>query len=126
MDSMTPPERTTLLLVEDNDMLRQLLSRALRRDTQRVLIAGNAAAALDIYENFGRAIALVISDVRLPSMGGVELAREIRRRDPQQPILLISGDFSEPTGFDELEKPFTIDALTQKVEATIAGAASLV
>ncbi|MDX6439832.1 MAG: hypothetical protein QOF45_2415 [Gaiellaceae bacterium] len=106
---------TTVLLVEDNDMVRTLLTRALERADHRVLTAADAERALALVEDYEHHIDVVVSDVRLPSMGGVEFAEELRRRDPELPVLLIGGFDTAATGFPELEKPFTLDALQSKI-----------
>jgi CheY-like chemotaxis protein len=106
----------TVLVVDDDEMLRNLLCRMLERLGRRVLLAANAESALALYQHSEEPIDLVISDARLSGMTGLTLAEELRLRDSEVAILLLSGSFDEPTGdFPELDKPFTLEALQQRI-----------
>ena len=66
---------------------------------------------------------MVVSDVVMPRLGGVELAELIRSRYPKLPVILMSGygpGASELTGIAQLHKPFTIDELLTAVSAALA------
>ncbi len=78
-----------LLLVDDDPELRSMLGMALSDEGYRVLGAGNAEAAL--YELSQHAVDLVLIDIRLPGMNGVELCREIRRR-AKTPIVAVTAE----------------------------------
>ncbi|MGH3073148.1 MAG: response regulator [Gaiellaceae bacterium] len=114
---------TTVLVVEDNDLLRDLLGRTLARLDRRVLVAADADSALALFDHHDARVDLVIADVRLPGMNGPALAAELRRRDPDVGVLLVSGGFdSGPGAFPELDKPFTLEALEQRISEVLAEA----
>jgi two-component system cell cycle sensor histidine kinase/response regulator CckA len=80
-----------VLLVEDEAPLLKLAERALRRAGFDVMSAASAEDALDLLDQGGpRPIALV-SDVVMPGMDGLALAARLRERDPELPVLLVSG-----------------------------------
>jgi len=86
----SPP--ATILLVEDDRPVRKMIVRALKREGYFVLVAENGAAALEVAE--ARAdgeIDLLLTDVVMPEMNGMELAAILRRRDPDLRVLLSSG-----------------------------------
>src|SRR5512134_3276372 len=83
------PDAGKVLLVDDDEALRTAFSRALRRAGHEVVVAKSgreAAATLS-----GQPFELVVSDVRMPDMDGIELLRLVRDRDADLPVLLMSG-----------------------------------
>ena len=122
----------TLLLVEDEATVRQLARKVLTRNGYKVLEAGDGVEALQVFHQHADEIALVITDIIMPSMGGPELVRRLRALRPDLRVLLMSGYTDDATlrrGFsrsDEafLEKPFAPAALAQKVRKMLdAGSA---
>lgn len=108
----------TILLVEDEPAVRQLFSQALARAGYRVHEARNGQEALKVFDQHGETVDLLLTDMRMPFMGGVELARQLRGRRQTLKLLCISGY----TGGNELEfsgdflaKPFSRDQLLAKV-----------
>ena len=81
----------TILLVEDDESIRTLLARVLRRKGYHVIDAGNAGEALLECENLGNTVDLLITDIVMPRMSGVKLAQRLRTRRPELPVLLMSG-----------------------------------
>ncbi len=110
-----PPGR--VLLVDDQDELRQLLRRALLKDRHEVVSASNGRAAVQLAKN--SRFDVVISDVCMPDMGGVELLRELHEHDVDLPVLLVSGSPDLDTAmkaveygaFEYLVKPVALDKL---------------
>ncbi|MBL6454130.1 response regulator [Belnapia sp. T6] len=106
------PGSGPLLLVEDEAPLRRLAERVLARAGHEVLPAESAEAALDLLED-SPPPALLVSDVAMPGMDGVELARRLRQRWPSLPVVLLSG-YAEAAlaadlageGFRFLAKPY--------------------
>ncbi len=80
-----------LLLVEDEDAVRDSLSHILELYSYRVLLAANADEALSLVHKYGLEIRLAIMDIILPGMNGMELAARIRTICPDLPVLFLSG-----------------------------------
>jgi len=121
------PER--ILLVEDEPNVRRIARRILERNGYIVLEASNGAEALRVLERRQEPIALVLTDLVMPEMGGKELASRLRNVSPTPRVLFMSGytedavlrqSVMEP-GAMFLDKPFTFDTLIRKVrEALVA------
>jgi PAS domain S-box-containing protein len=107
-----------VLLVEDDREVASLSQEMLINLGFEVTHAGSAEAALGALKN-GREIDVVFSDVRMPGgMNGVDLAREIRRRNPRLPVVLTTGyavgvSDAEADGFPVLAKPYQLEALSE-------------
>jgi CheY-like chemotaxis protein len=112
------PQRETILLVEDEPAVRQLFSVALTRAGYKVHEARNGQEALKVFDQHGDSVDLLLTDMRMPFMGGAELARQLRTRRRTLKLLCISGyaggNELEFSG-DFLAKPFSRDELLAKV-----------
>lgn len=109
--------QSIILLAEDDDRIRGLLSQVLTRRGYVVLEATDGAEALKLFDLHSGNVHMLLSDVRMPGMTGIELAFELRRRREDLPILLMSGYVSQLTvPFDFIAKPFLLPALLEKVE----------
>ncbi|UGX95973.1 response regulator [Bradyrhizobium barranii subsp. barranii] len=127
--NMVRPKRNNhgrILLVEDDDEVAALVSEMLGQLGYEVTHAASGAAALGALAD-GRAVDLVFSDVMMPGgMNGVELAREIKRRRSDIPVLLTSGyseaavHDAELAGLQILPKPYHIDELAAALSAAKA------
>ena len=111
-------QRETILLVEDEPAVRQLFAQALMRAGYRVHEARNGNEAMKLFDQYGETVDLLLTDMRMPFMGGAELAQQLRARRKTLKLLCISGypggsdlEFSE----DFLAKPFSRDELLAKV-----------
>jgi PAS domain S-box-containing protein len=119
----------TLLLVEDQDAVRELIERMLKEHGYDVLPAGNGADAIDLAARYPGTIHLLIADVILPGMNGRALADALRSTRPKMKVMYISGYSEEIIGrqgvLDShvayLTKPFSQDWLVSKVQETLAG-----
>ena len=118
----------TILLVEDEEGLRQLNARGLSSRGYTVLEAANGVEAIEILEKHGGKVDLVVSDVVMPEMDGPTLLRELRSRDPGLKIIFVSG-YAEDAfqkhlpadgQFAFLAKPFTLKQLVNEVKETLA------
>ncbi|HYA05805.1 MAG TPA: response regulator, partial [Xanthobacteraceae bacterium] len=118
----------TILLVEDEEGLRQLNARGLSSRGYTVLEAGNGVEAIDVLEKSNRRVDLVVSDVVMPEMDGPTLLRALRSRDPALKIIFVSG-YAEDAfqkhlpadgQFAFLAKPFTLKQLVNAVKETLA------
>ncbi|WP_445217203.1 ATP-binding protein [Bradyrhizobium sp. Pa8] len=124
--NMARPKKSNhgrILLVEDDDEVAALVSEMLGQLGYEVTHAASGAAALGALAD-GRAVDLVFSDVMMPGgMNGVELAREIKRRRSDIPVLLTSGyseaavHDAELAGLQILPKPYHIDELAAALGA---------
>ena len=113
-------ERETILVVDDETGIRELIRKILSREGYRVLEAGSAEDGLAAAR--GQKIDLVITDVMLPGINGPELARRMQQAAPQLKALFISGHTGSailPPGAAFLAKPFTLAALLEKVRQTL-------
>lgn len=113
-----------VLLVEDEQAVREFLATALERSGFQVQPAGSGAEALEIFAS--RGFDLVLTDVVMPRMTGVDMVNRLRATNPEIPVLFMSG-YSHETRIEALPgrfipKPFTIDALIDEMRAAIAGA----
>jgi two-component system, cell cycle sensor histidine kinase and response regulator CckA len=118
----------TILLVEDEDGLRQLNARGLASRGYTVLEAANGVEAIEVLERHGGHVDLVVSDVVMPEMDGPTLLRELRSRNPTLKIIFVSG-YAEDAfqkhlpaegQFAFLAKPFTLKQLVNEVKETLA------
>jgi len=111
----------TILVVDDETGIRELIRKILVRERYRVLEAGTAEEALKLSQ--GQSIDLLITDVMLPGIHGPELARRMQQTAPRLKALFISGYTGEekiPAGARFLAKPFTLGALLEKVRESLA------
>jgi CheY-like chemotaxis protein len=86
-----PPGTETVLLVDDEEMLRDLGKRILERSGYTVFAAANGKEALDLYEKERNKISLVILDLIMPEMGGRQCLEELLKIDPQVRVLIATG-----------------------------------
>ncbi|WP_245600330.1 hybrid sensor histidine kinase/response regulator [Sphingomonas jaspsi] len=116
----------TILLVEDEPMVRTVAERALTRHGYTVLTATNGEEALEVIDR-GDEIALMISDVVMPLMDGPTMVREARKTRPDIPILFMSGYAEEQlrksidiANVAFLPKPFSVQELAEAVRKVLA------
>jgi CheY-like chemotaxis protein len=117
----------TILLVEDEEQVRELARRVLQRAGYTVLVAPDAEAASAIADRHPGHIHLLLTDVGLPSANGRELAARLSIHRPAVKVLYVSGTSDgsiarhlllQP-GTDFLEKPFSLDRLLHKVRQVL-------
>ncbi|HEX2250487.1 MAG TPA: PAS domain S-box protein [Gemmatimonadales bacterium] len=119
----------TVLLVEDEAAVRASLRRLLELHGYTVLEARNGAEALKIYEAHEGRVDLVLTDVVMPEMGGLELVDQLRSARPDLKVLIMSGyaeraltsNGSIPKGTGYLEKPFTAEVLMRRLREVLEG-----
>jgi CheY-like chemotaxis protein len=116
----------TILVVEDDNTVRGIMSDALQDLGYRVLVATDARPAIALLQSEHQ-IDLLISDVGLPHVSGRKLAELARNLRPDLKVLFVTGYAAQATvrgdfldvGMDMLTKPFALDALAAKVHAMI-------
>ena len=115
----------TIILVDDDDMLRDLIAQTLTDAGYPVLTAMNGEQALALVSTLNGQLGLVITDVRMPVMDGYQLAENLARLPTAPPVLFISG-FAEghklPGPY--LAKPFLPSALLEQVARMVSAPVS--
>jgi DNA-binding NtrC family response regulator len=130
MEISEPPK--TVLVVDDDPMVRDVETQVLRVEGYKVLAAEGAAEALRLARET-EAIHLLITDFSMPEVDGLELTRRFRAVHPKTPVLLVSGTLplshfrTEPElgRFDFLAKPFQFSELLHKARTLLDAAAPL-
>ena len=121
------PGGETVLLLEDSDMLRPVMRRALEAGGFRVLEAAGADLALDLTRRHRDELSLVIADLMIPGASGARIAEDVRALCPGIAVLLISGALpgeglparaAEAARF--LAKPFTLEQLLAATRDALA------
>jgi PAS domain S-box-containing protein len=117
----------TILLVEDEDGVRNLAQRVLERQGYSIVEARNGKEALDIVEHYGRPIHLVLTDVVMPVMNGQQMVESLRTNLPNVKVIYMSG-YTDDTVFRHginhdlqsfLQKPFLPAELAHKVRSVL-------
>jgi two-component system cell cycle sensor histidine kinase/response regulator CckA len=117
-----------VLLVEDEDSVRNFAVRALKRQGYEVLEAASGVEAMEVVEREEGRIDIVVSDVVMPEMDGPTLLKRLRLRDPQLKVIFVSGypddafrkSLDPDQQFAFLPKPFTLPQLAAKVKEELA------
>jgi CheY-like chemotaxis protein len=120
------PGRETVLLVEDERMVRDLAKQVLSRQGYHVLTAQNGNDALEVCRDFAGTIELLVTDIVMAGMSGPDLARRLESASRVGCVLYISGyagdavlERSGERGVAFLQKPFTPTALARKVREVL-------
>jgi DNA-binding NtrC family response regulator len=125
--SSNPTTAACILVVDDEPGVRRFACQALQRGGYATIEAEDGAEALRILECATPPIGLVLSDIRMPRLDGVQLERTCRERWPTLPVLLMSGEVTRdwvvrlvregaPT---LIRKPFQVDTLLQAVRSIL-------
>lgn len=125
---MTSPGRETMLVVDDEEMVRRLAARILLGEGYHVLDAAGGEDAIRVLQRAFQRIDLVVTDVAMPGIGGRQLGETIFRCWPRVRVLFMSGfpahRMVETGALDPaspfLQKPFTRDQLTRKVKDVLS------
>jgi CheY-like chemotaxis protein len=115
--------KQTILLVEDEDIVRGLLREVLERDGYEVLACAHPDEGIEASRLHGKQIDLLLTDVVMPGMNGRQMANRILETLPELRVVFMSG-YSEhalthegqvDSQFEYLQKPFTLKALSKKL-----------
>jgi CheY-like chemotaxis protein len=118
----------TILLVEDEEEVRKLIAKILRKQGYKVLEASQGKEVFSLCEEQGGPIHLMVTDVVMPEMTGVELAKHIKQVYPEMKVLYMSGYSSDRVAIDHgkvektiefIQKPFTVDRLARKIREVL-------
>jgi PAS domain S-box-containing protein len=118
---------TTILLVEDEPSVRALAKKVLEEAGYGVLPAGNGIEALKIAVDVSRQPALLLTDVVMPEMNGLELAQELKKKWPSMPVVFASGYADQalldraaiPEDASFLQKPYSPELMLEQVAAAL-------
>jgi two-component system, cell cycle sensor histidine kinase and response regulator CckA len=108
----------TILLVDDQDEVRSLVRRILEARGYHVLVAASGDDALRLTVQYTGTIDLLVTDVVMPGMSGLEVALLLAAAHPQMKVLYLSG-YPLEAGVTFLQKPFTAEALARKVREVL-------
>jgi DNA-binding response OmpR family regulator len=125
--------RETVLLVEDEAEVRRMAARSLRAEGYTVLEAADGQEALRMISDRSSEVALVLTDLAMPRLGGLDLSAELARIAPRVPVLFMTGYTSSEAmrrgalrrGYPLIEKPFTPEELATRVRTAVDLAAGV-
>jgi two-component system, cell cycle sensor histidine kinase and response regulator CckA len=119
----------SVLLVDDEGAVRRFAMRVLEREGFKVYEASHGAEALDLLREGMAAVDVVVSDIVMPNLNGVELLLQLKSSHPELPVILMSGyataelaelGIAAPCGV--ITKPFPAERLVAEVQRCIKGA----
>jgi len=111
----------TILVVDDERAIQELMSRVLERRGHRVIVCGDAAAAMNVTDPLD----LLVVDYVLPDVNGRDLTAWLRERRPDLPVILMSGylpspDLAPPPPSTFMQKPMRMGIIVETVERMLA------
>ncbi|HLP16411.1 MAG TPA: ATP-binding protein [Bacteroidota bacterium] len=129
MESAAPGrQRGTILFVDDEHMIREMLTEYLQECGYQVITARNGIEGLEKFTAERSSIDLVITDLGMPEMGGEEFFKRLQTIDPSKPVLISSGyldgisreNFLKMGAIDVLTKPFRFEQIRAIIQAALA------
>jgi len=123
--SQLPKGKETILLVEDEEEVRNLTARMLKKQGYKVLEANEGKSALSFSEQYEGTIDLLVTDVIMPNMNGKALADQLTARRTDIKVLFVSGHIDSmithhgilKPGVEFLQKPYTVETLSNKIRS---------
>ncbi|MFZ0548403.1 MAG: response regulator [Candidatus Promineifilaceae bacterium] len=120
-------ERQTILLVEDNQMTRDAIQQTLELLGYQILATGSGQEAIKLFEDDPETVDLVISDMIMPEMGGIEFYKTLKSRHPNVKVMVATGYPLADNGQELLEsgivgwiqKPFSTSTLAHKLREVL-------
>jgi DNA-binding response OmpR family regulator len=122
-----PMRRTTILVVEDDEMLLELLTSVLEENGYTVRQARDGLESVELFKQYHSEIALVLTDMGLPHLGGWEAFLEMKKIDPNVKTVMASGFLSQSLkaemlragAQDFLQKPYVMTEVIQKIKELV-------
>ena len=126
-DGTVPNGTETILLVEDEDSLREVTRQFLGNKGYTVLVASEPGSAVEAAESSGKQVDLLLTDVILPGSSGVQLAQRLATAYPRMRVLYVSGYTADAivhhgghgSNFAFLSKPFSLPVLARKIRSIL-------
>ena len=118
--------RDVVLCVDDEPIVLRACTTAVALAGFRAVVAENGAAGFESFVNLKHEICMVLSDIIMPGLNGIELAERIVKIDPKMKVLLMSGygdtviDMQGPNPFPLIRKPFIHSVLIARIRALLA------
>jgi DNA-binding NtrC family response regulator len=116
-------EKTVIMVIDDEDIIRNMVRDYLTSKGYEVLLASDGSEALENFQQTGGEVDLVLLDMILPEIGGMEVFKKFRQINPKIKAILTSGyssdipeDEYDETSFSFLQKPFRITELVEKIK----------
>jgi two-component system, cell cycle sensor histidine kinase and response regulator CckA len=127
VENASPEGSETILLVEDEESLREVTCEYLGKKGYTVLVASEPESAIEVVQGCTRPIDLLLTDVILPGGSGVQLAQRLAADYPQMRVLYVSGYTADAivhhgghdSNFAFLSKPFSLPALARKIRSIL-------
>lgn len=121
--------RRTILLAEDDTMVRPVLVAFLSRQGYKVLEAGDGLEALELWESRRPEVGILLTDMMMPGMTGLELGKSLRISEPELPVIIVSGvhpadrraQEMQDLGFQFVLKPYDGFKLCALIENSLQG-----
>ncbi len=120
-----PKTRGTILIVDDEADMLWFISKMYQPLGYETLTAGSGMEALKIVEECGEKIDLIILDLKMPGMGGIEVLKSIRKHHPKLPVIILTALRDKEQECEELgieafiKKPYSMKDLNGRIEAVI-------
>ncbi|MDI7276649.1 MAG: response regulator, partial [Anaerolineae bacterium] len=118
------PERRTVLIVDDDPPIREMLTDFLREEGYEILLASDGAGALDLLRKSAERIDLALLDVRLPDVQGLEILRAMADKGLELPVIVMTAHGTSSTAihsmqlgaYDYLTKPIDLNQLGMTIK----------
>ena len=120
-----PKIRGTILIVDDEEDMLWFIPTMYEPLGYKVLTAGSGMEALKVVEEYGEKIDLIVLDLKMPGMGGIEVLKSIRKNYPNLPVIILTAlrdkkEECEPLGIEAfMTKPYSMKDLNARIEAVI-------
>jgi two-component system cell cycle sensor histidine kinase/response regulator CckA len=123
-----PAPKKTILLAEDDSLIRELVHEYLKGHGYQLIVAESGQAALDASQKYAGPIDLLLSDFQMPNMDGITLSEQISESRPGTKVLLMSGYTGDSARLSQgtrsvpafIQKPFMPLDLLERIERLIA------
>ena len=118
------PEQRTVLIVDDDPPIREMLTDFLKEEGYEILVAGDGASALQVLRESAERIDLALLDVRLPDVQGLEILRAVAEKGMELPVIVMTAHGTSSTAihsmqlgaYDYLTKPIDLNQLSLTIQ----------